>query len=187
MRTDQEKRYSRVAEGIYRYKSGGFHSRQKVEGKTTWRKLKSIELQGPMRQAREILKNGILIQRKQPARMLAEFSRDELARSSNAAEAAREKVGGCHAKVLARRIECLRRFGEKARHGKVHRRCCWSMWGEQPSGLLLPRGPGPGGCWRGQNPRLGRPHLQRNLRPELWGSDACRGPHRRPCVPGAKS
>ena len=45
MRTDQEKRYSRVAEGIYRYKSGGFHLRHKVEGKTTWHKLKSVDLQ----------------------------------------------------------------------------------------------------------------------------------------------
>jgi len=105
MRTDQERRYSRVAEGIFRYKSGGFHFRHKVEGKTTWRKLKSNELQEPRCEEREILKNGILVQRNQPARMLAELSRDELARSSNAAEAAGEKVEGCHDKVLARRID----------------------------------------------------------------------------------
>jgi hypothetical protein len=41
MRTNQEKRYSRVAEGICRYKSGGFHLLHKVEGKTTSHKLKS--------------------------------------------------------------------------------------------------------------------------------------------------
>jgi hypothetical protein len=44
MRTNQEKRYSRVSEGIYRYKSGGFHLPHKLAGRTTSRKLKSIEL-----------------------------------------------------------------------------------------------------------------------------------------------
>ena len=100
MRTNQEKRYSRVAEGIYRYKSGGFHLRHKVEGKTTWHKLKSVDLQAARREARDALKNGIQVQRKQSARTVAEFSKEELARYSNAAETTRKKVAGYHAKVL---------------------------------------------------------------------------------------
>ena len=45
MRTYQEKRYSRAAEAICHYKSGGLHLLQKVVGKTAWHKLKSVELQ----------------------------------------------------------------------------------------------------------------------------------------------
>jgi hypothetical protein len=101
MRTNQEIRYSRVAEGIYRYKSGGFHLRQKLEGKTTWRKLKSGDLQSARREARELLNSGIQVQRRQAARSVAEFSHEELTRYSNSAETTRKKVQGYHDKIMA--------------------------------------------------------------------------------------
>ena len=55
MGTNQEKRYSRVAEGIYRSKSGGFHLRHMVEGKTTSHKLKSVDLLAARMSSREVM------------------------------------------------------------------------------------------------------------------------------------
>jgi len=100
MRTNQEKRYSRVAEWIYRYNSGGFRLRHKVEGKTMWHKVKSVDLQAASREARDALKTGILVQRKQSARTVTKFSQEGLSRYNNAAETTRKKVAGYHAKVL---------------------------------------------------------------------------------------
>ena len=77
-----------------------FHLWHKIAGKTTWHKLKSIELQAARCEAREVLKTGILVQRKQAARTLAEFSQEELGRYENAAEMTRKKADGFHAKVL---------------------------------------------------------------------------------------
>lgn len=101
MRTKQEERYSRVAEGIYRYRSGGFHLRYKVGGKTTWHKLKSVDLQAARREARDFLQDGVKVQRKQSARTVVEFSKEEVDTYKNAAETTRKKVEGYHAKVLA--------------------------------------------------------------------------------------
>jgi len=101
MKTKQEKRYSRVAEGIYRYISGGFHLRRKVAGVTTWHKLKNTDLQAARREAREFLRTNLKIQSKAAARTVKDFSQEELARYSNAAKMTLKKIEGFHAKVVA--------------------------------------------------------------------------------------
>ncbi len=51
----QEKRFVRVAEGIYRYKGGGFYARATVNGKASWQKLEAKDLIMARREARDTL------------------------------------------------------------------------------------------------------------------------------------
>lgn len=67
------KRYTRVAEGIYRYHTGGFYLRRKVEGCSTWVKLKSIDLQAARREARDIITAGGKVSRSEAKRTVREF------------------------------------------------------------------------------------------------------------------
>ncbi len=100
MRTKQERRYSRVAEGIYRYVSGGYHLWRKVAGVTAWHKPKSADLLAARREAREFLKTGLKIERMAAARTVKDFSREELDRYSNVAEKQLKKIEGFHAKIV---------------------------------------------------------------------------------------
>jgi integrase len=101
MRTKQEKKYSRVAEGVYRYRGGGFVLRFKMQGKTTWRKLKSADLQSARREAGDVRRGGTTIRRNQSSRTVEEFSQEELGRYQHSADTTRKKVEGYHAKVVA--------------------------------------------------------------------------------------
>ena len=74
--------------------------RCRLAGKPAWHKLKNSGLQSARRAARDILRSGLKVQRKQAARMVEDFSKEELDRCSNAAEKTRKKVEGYHAKVL---------------------------------------------------------------------------------------
>ncbi|MEI6491993.1 MAG: site-specific integrase [Verrucomicrobiota bacterium] len=100
MSEKNESRFSRVAEGIYRYKSGGFYLRCRLAGKPVWHKLKNSNLQSARREARDIIRSGFKVQRKQAARTVGDFSQEELDRYSNAAEKTLKKVEGYHAKVV---------------------------------------------------------------------------------------
>ncbi len=101
MSKNQEKRYSRVSEGIYRYINGGFHLRYKVGGKSKWHKLKSPDLAGAKREARDVLRTGEHVNRRQSARTVAEFSQEELSSDGNAAATTLKKKKGYHAKILS--------------------------------------------------------------------------------------
>ncbi|MCX6968822.1 MAG: hypothetical protein NTV93_01535 [Verrucomicrobia bacterium] len=101
MSEKNESRFSRVAEGICRYKSGGFYLRCRLAGKPVWHKLKNSDLQSARREARDVIRTGFKVQRKQAARTVEDFSQEELDRYSNAAEKTLKKVEGYHAKVVA--------------------------------------------------------------------------------------
>jgi hypothetical protein len=100
MSEKKESRFSRVVEGIYRYKSGGFYLRRRLAGKPVWHKLKNSDLQSARREAQDIIRTGFYVQRKQVARTLENFSQQELDRYSNAADNTRKKVEAYHEEVV---------------------------------------------------------------------------------------
>ncbi len=71
--SSETKRLTRVAEGIYRYRTGGFYLRSKVSGRTTWHKLKSVDLQAARREARDHLRTGRQVDKRAARRTVADF------------------------------------------------------------------------------------------------------------------
>ena len=67
------KKFTRVAEGIYRYRTGGFYLRAKVAGQPVWHKLKSADLQAARREARDYLRTGNPIDKTASRRTVADF------------------------------------------------------------------------------------------------------------------
>jgi hypothetical protein len=53
--SSEAKWFTRVAEGITRYRTGGFYLRAKIAGHPTWHKLKSVDLPAARREARDQL------------------------------------------------------------------------------------------------------------------------------------
>jgi integrase len=70
----QEKRFVRVAEGVYRYRTGGFYARGSVNGKPTWQKLKSADLPTAKREAREVLRSLERLDRQATRKTLGSFA-----------------------------------------------------------------------------------------------------------------
>lgn len=100
MSAKQSSRFSRVAEGIYRYKTGGFYLRRKIAGKPSWVKLQSSDLQAARREARAIIAEGTSVRRSAAKRSVREFiseAFDDL--TANTAEGTR-KNRIAHRKLL---------------------------------------------------------------------------------------
>jgi hypothetical protein len=100
MSNSQSLRYTRVSEGIYRYKTGGFYLRRKVEGCITWVKLKSIDLQAARREARDIITAGGKVSRSEAKRTVREFVKAAFDRLTADVAAGTKKNREAHRKLI---------------------------------------------------------------------------------------
>ena len=72
--SSQEKRFVRVAEGVYRYRTGGFYARGSIKGKPTWQKLKAADLTTAKREARDTMRSLEQLDKKARRKTLANFA-----------------------------------------------------------------------------------------------------------------
>jgi integrase len=72
--SSQEKRFVRVAEGVYRYRTGGFYARGSINGKPTWQKLKGSDLTTAKREARDLLRSLERLDKQATRKKLSTFA-----------------------------------------------------------------------------------------------------------------
>jgi integrase len=72
--SSQKQRFVRVAEGVYRYRSGGFYARGSINGKPTWQKLKSGDLATAKREAPDLLRSLERLDKQASRKTLASFA-----------------------------------------------------------------------------------------------------------------
>lgn len=79
--SSQEKRFVRAAEGVYRYRTGGFYARGSIKGKPTWQKLKAADLTTAKREARDTMRSLERLDKEARRKTLANYA-DTLLKAS---------------------------------------------------------------------------------------------------------
>jgi hypothetical protein len=106
--SSQEKRFVRVAEGVYRYRTGGFYARGSINGKPTWQKLKATDLKTAKREAGDTMRSLERLDKEALRKTLANFADAALKASRGIAPAGIQEQG-------TRRLASLKTAGQMAR------------------------------------------------------------------------
>ena len=106
--SSQEKRFVRVAEGVYRYRNGGFYARGSINGKPTWQKLKATDLKTAKREAGDTMRSLERLDKEPLRKTLANFADAALKASRGIAPAGIQEQG-------TRRLASLKTAGQMAR------------------------------------------------------------------------